>query len=245
MNQAPSRFSITQAPAKKIGERRWRWRVHLDGASEDLDQVKEVVWLLHDTFPDPVIRRKAKKYRSDNFCLAETGWGEFTIRARVILKGGEEVMLSHWLRLSEEVKPKELLTSRPQIFISYSQADRPVAEAIRVELDKREIDCIDPAALSSAAPIAQTLREAVERSDGIVVVSGTAHSPWVQQEIDLARKLGRPVLEVRDRSRGGSETTSPDDMDAYLFGTGVIRVEGIANAADAVQKALFDARSHA
>lgn len=81
---------------KYQGEDWWRWWIWLEGSEVELDQVDHVVYMLHPTFPSPV---RTIKERSTQFRLETAGWGVFLIRAKVMLKQGKEVSLSHQLVL--------------------------------------------------------------------------------------------------------------------------------------------------
>jgi transcription initiation factor IIF auxiliary subunit len=65
--------------AERAGRTAWKWAVWLEGPREELEAVKEVVYTLHPTFPQPVHRQTDPK---NKFRLEARGWGEFLIRAR-------------------------------------------------------------------------------------------------------------------------------------------------------------------
>jgi len=74
----------------------WRWWVFVTGAPEELDNIDHVTYVLHPTFQNPV--RKVTD-RSSNFRLESVGWGGFRINAKVALKDGTVIPLSHDLNL--------------------------------------------------------------------------------------------------------------------------------------------------
>ena len=74
----------------------WRWWVFIKGAPEELDKIEHVTYMLHPTFHNPV--RKVTD-RSSNFRLESVGWGGFRINAKVTLKDGTVISLSHELTL--------------------------------------------------------------------------------------------------------------------------------------------------
>lgn len=78
------------------GNEWWDWSVWLDASPKDLEQIDHVEYTLHPTFPKPV-RRVADK--STNFRLNTGGWGTFKVRAKAVLKDGQEVPLAHDLKL--------------------------------------------------------------------------------------------------------------------------------------------------
>ena len=80
-----------------IGGDRWKWSVWLEGASEELDTIDHVMYILDPTFHDPV---REIKDRSTKFRLQTSGWGTFTIRAKVEHKDERETWLRHDLVLA-------------------------------------------------------------------------------------------------------------------------------------------------
>ena len=78
------------------GDDYWHWSVWLDGAAEELDTVEQVQYILHPTFPNPV---RLISDRSTNFRLETSGWGIFTIHARIKHRHGDETQLHHELVL--------------------------------------------------------------------------------------------------------------------------------------------------
>jgi transcription initiation factor IIF auxiliary subunit len=85
--------------SKYAGNDWWQWSVELDGPSKELDSVHYVVYTLHPTFPNPVRRIRD---RETNFRLEAAGWGEFEIRAEVVLQDGAKQILKHDLELRYE-----------------------------------------------------------------------------------------------------------------------------------------------
>ena len=72
-------LSIHQA-STYVGGDRWRWSVWLEGPHEELDSIDHVTYILHPTFHEPVreIRDRSPKFRLDT-----SGWGTFTIHAKL------------------------------------------------------------------------------------------------------------------------------------------------------------------
>ncbi|MBV8816793.1 MAG: hypothetical protein JO022_00475 [Acidobacteriaceae bacterium] len=79
-----------------LGIRRWRWAVWVDGTPEELDSVDHVTYILHPTFHNPV---KVVHNRETKFRLEATGWGTFTVYAKVMFRNGEESTIQHDLVL--------------------------------------------------------------------------------------------------------------------------------------------------
>lgn len=91
----------TENTAKRVREDWYDWKVYLEGPQEALNEIREVEYLLHETFRNPV-RRKTNA--GDKFALETSGWGEFDIGVRVIFKDGTEKTMKHWLNLFSESK---------------------------------------------------------------------------------------------------------------------------------------------
>jgi transcription initiation factor IIF auxiliary subunit len=78
------------------GNGKWQWSVWLDGTDEELDSVDHVIYILHPTFSTPV-RRIGD--RSTNFRLDTSGWGTFTLHAKIAYHDGTETSIDHDLLL--------------------------------------------------------------------------------------------------------------------------------------------------
>jgi transcription initiation factor IIF auxiliary subunit len=85
--------------SKYVSDDWWQWSVELEGPPSELDSVRDVVYTLHPTFPNPVRRIRDRK---TNFRLEDAGWGEFEIRAEVVLQDGATQILKHDLELCYE-----------------------------------------------------------------------------------------------------------------------------------------------
>lgn len=78
------------------GHDRWEWSICLAGPDHELDTVAQVTYILHPTFPRPV---QVVADRGSNFKLTASGWGTFTVHAKVLHHSGRETMLEHELEL--------------------------------------------------------------------------------------------------------------------------------------------------
>lgn len=82
------------------GEDRWRWDAFLDDdGSGELNNVAEVEYILHSTFPNPV-RRIVDPV--GGFVLNTEGWGAFTLKAFAKMKDGSQKALKHHVELKYE-----------------------------------------------------------------------------------------------------------------------------------------------
>ena len=71
------RFNNYAKPLEKgSGYEYFKWKVFVDESDEVLNQIKEVDYTLHPTFPEP---RQCRDKREEKFSLESVGWGEFTM----------------------------------------------------------------------------------------------------------------------------------------------------------------------
>jgi transcription initiation factor IIF auxiliary subunit len=84
------------------GNNWWKWSIWIDGPAEELESIDSVTYILHPTFANPV---RTVTNREENFKLKSSGWGIFTIRAKVLKTDGNTIMLEHELELS---RPDEI-----------------------------------------------------------------------------------------------------------------------------------------
>ncbi|HWD92262.1 MAG TPA: pYEATS domain-containing protein [Verrucomicrobiae bacterium] len=78
------------------GDDWWKWWIWIDATDAELNQIDQVVYNLHSTFPEPV---RTVKDRSSKFRLKTAGWGVFRIYADVFLEEGPPKRLIHDLVL--------------------------------------------------------------------------------------------------------------------------------------------------
>ena len=82
---------------EKGTSREWyQWKVFVSASDKELNNIENVTYFLHPTFPEPVIEVKDI---SSKFALEQIGWGEFQIKAKIKYKDGKEEEVSHWLKL--------------------------------------------------------------------------------------------------------------------------------------------------
>lgn len=83
---------------KYVGDDRWDWEVYLVGDNpKELDDVNDVKYILHPTFPNPI---RVINKRQGGFRLKTDGWGTFLITAFVNFKSGRKIKLEHELDLN-------------------------------------------------------------------------------------------------------------------------------------------------
>ncbi len=174
--------------ASKTQKKWWKWSVWLEGSDEELDQIKSVEYILHPTFPNPVINVSS---RENKFRLNASGWGEFMINIHVHRKDGEEIALQHWLQLWERSSAYQ--HRPPTAFFSYSVADAYYAEVIGERLEEMGFKVITVDQLRQALEDEGPDRRTVHL--GVIFVSD-AHSPFVGREIGALKEANVPLILV-------------------------------------------------
>lgn len=167
--------------------KRWAWKVWLDGPDDELDQIKEVIYQLHETFPNPI---RSVTDRGSKFLLKSVGWGEFLIYITVNYRDGREEKLTHWLRLGERAPVKGDTHSdsakkgeSPTVFLSSSIADSDFTNRIKTAFEKQGITVLSQDDVVAGSEWQASLRSMMEQADiGVAVISKNM-SPWVESEI--------------------------------------------------------------
>jgi len=77
---------------------RYLWTVFVAGDDAAINNISYVEYTLHYSFPKPVqvIKERGTKCA---FSLSSNSWGEFEIKAKIVLKNGEERYIKYWLNL--------------------------------------------------------------------------------------------------------------------------------------------------
>jgi len=84
--------------AQPIGKNQWRWTAFVIGPSDQIAKIACVEYILHPTFPRPIQKICSTDDPSRPFALTATGWGTFSLRARIEFKDGRSEEISHYLR---------------------------------------------------------------------------------------------------------------------------------------------------
>lgn len=95
-HNAEGKYKIAQAD-KYSGDDFWDWSIWIEASDADLDEIQNVVYNLHYTFYEPV---RTIETRENKFKLRASGWGVFTIYARLNFKDQSVLGLSHELELN-------------------------------------------------------------------------------------------------------------------------------------------------
>lgn len=89
--------------ARKIGKRGnydwYQWKVFVDENEDVLNQINNVQYLLHQTFPNPL---RLSDNEASKFALESSGWGSFTIYITVKFKNKHEEEVQYYLDLDKK-----------------------------------------------------------------------------------------------------------------------------------------------
>lgn len=223
-----------------LGNDQWKWWVWLDGDDPPIDEVEAVEYHLHPTFPQPV---RVVKDRPSRFRLDAVGWGVFALKARVQLRDGSKIGLTHMLELTyppdtdeppgEEAPTKAPTRSQPKsgakrsVFLSAGSADSAVASQLRGSLIDQGVEVwsdedIEPGGLWNIE-----IEKALDSSDAVVAVVSDIPSKWMEREVDAATQRGTLVIPVVV----GADPVLP----AGLRETAQLRVSDLESVQDAAR----------
>lgn len=193
---------------EQLDARHWRWSVWIDGPSDQLNEIKDVVYLLHPTFKDPV---RTVTDRLTNFRLSSSGWGEFTIVGRLQFKDGSARNVDHFLRFAKRTPEPRKLT----VFLSYGVGDTEIARDLAAALSSKEIEVVDASSnILPGAPISSVVSNNIDNADAVVAVMRSSVSSNVLHDAGFAQKLGKPVIWYgdADNARAVADVTGEVDL---------------------------------
>lgn len=167
----------------------WDWEAWIEGDAAELDAIEYVEYRLHSSYPRS---ERVSKRRSSKFRISSYGWGEFRLRATVHLKDGSEENLAHWLSFGEAAT--EAGPALKRVFMSYAASDSRVAEQSRSALEAAGIKVRSPQDLKTGVPWELALRNAIEESDAMVVITPEIRNRAVDTEISIAMESQKPVI---------------------------------------------------
>lgn len=201
-----------------VGNDYWKWRAWIEG--DELDQVEQVVWILHPSFAKP---RITVKTRDNGFRIDASGWGTFLLRADLALKGGGTRALRHSLVLeypddsvaalrSSAVSPSRTAS----VFLSYSSIDARAAARLRDGLQKAGVQVMDQSGLAPGEPWQDALVNMISRADAVVsLVSDDEPGPMVSAEMGHALAADKPTLALL--SEGSGTPRLPEGVQVRSF----------------------------
>ena len=92
--------------AKYAGSGRYDWTVYVVAGEDTLKQIKLVEYTLHPTFPVPVHQINTRGTKCP-FSFSSNGWGEFSIRVRIVFNDDTVETTNYWLKLFEKSKQND------------------------------------------------------------------------------------------------------------------------------------------
>ena len=95
IHSSDDEYKIEQSSEYR-GDDYWDWSLWIESGESGLDKIENVIYNLHYTFPNPV---RTIKTRENKFKLETSGWGIFTIYARISFKDETVLDLEHELEL--------------------------------------------------------------------------------------------------------------------------------------------------
>ena len=95
IHSSEDEYKIEQSSEYR-GDDYWDWSLWIESGESGLDKIENVIYNLHYTFPNPV---RTIRTRENKFKLETSGWGIFTIYARISFKDETVLDLEHELEL--------------------------------------------------------------------------------------------------------------------------------------------------
>jgi transcription initiation factor IIF auxiliary subunit len=168
--------------SKYLGDRSWSWNVWLEGPEVEQGKVVSVKYFLHPTFKNPVhlITDKSSKFK-----LSGSGWGEFNIKAEVLIEGEKKLTLNHWLEFDAEEKMETLKTAKGSVFLSHSVADGPIANKLAGLLTAKgyQVKASAMMDVSAGTDWQKEIKNNMNRADVNVVLISPGMSEYISSEI--------------------------------------------------------------
>lgn len=97
---------------------------------------------------------------------------------------------------------------KPRIFLSYSQRDRAVAEAVARELEKLGVTAFNPdREQKPGGDWRTTIMDGIRRSDQVAVIWNPNVSPsdWMNYEVGSASALGKDIVVMKPADLSASD----------------------------------------
>ena len=168
--------------SKYRGNRSWSWNVWLEGPKTELARVVSVKYFLHPTFKNPI---RLVTNQKSKFKLSGSGWGEFNIKAEVLMKGGGKLTLNRWLEFSSKEKLEALESSKGTVFLSHSVADGPIANRLAGLLTAKgyQVTASAMADIVAGADWQKEIKSSMKKADVNVVFISPGMSEFIDPKI--------------------------------------------------------------
>ncbi len=170
--------------SKYRGNRTWSWNIWLEGPKAELNKVISVKYFLHPTFKNPI---HLVKNKSSKFKLSGSGWGEFNIKAEVLIKGEKPLTLNRWLEFDEKEKQEAQKNIKGNVFLSHSLADGPIANKLASLLITKgyAVTASSRMEFSVGADWQKDIKNDIKLADVIVVFISPGMSEYIDSEISF------------------------------------------------------------
>jgi len=221
--------------SKYIGNKNWSWNIWLEGSAVDQGKVISVKYFLHPTFQNPIhlITDKASKFK-----LSGSGWGEFNVKAEILIEGQTKLTLNHWLKFNDKETLDTLSTFKGKVFLSHSVTDGPIASRLAYLLIKKGYDVTASAIIDITTGVdwQKVIKNNIELADVNVVFILKGMSEYIGTEINLILSREKNIAGKLLPVLLGSV-----DMEECIVNYNIIRISSIneiGKVADAVERMI-------
>ncbi len=196
----------TYRPSTRIAHY-YDWAIWVESGSKSIDNIEEVEYLLHSSFPEPL---RVCKDPAGNFRLHASGWGEFSIRILIREKDGQMLRTSHWLDLSSEnpdapapVKKQhrdpEPGSRLKSVFLSFDNSQTRLAMDVAKQLYDIGLEVKSSVQTEPGKSIKENIEEAIKSSDVVITIkSGRKAGKWQELEEQYAREKNKTIIPLKE-----------------------------------------------
>ena len=137
---------------------------------------------------------RTSKARTSRFRSSSCGSGEFRLHATRHFRDVSQEKLVHWISFSREAA--ETGGKLPRAFMSVAASDSRLARESRSALEAVGIEVVSPENLKPGLPRRIALRNDIESSDAMIVISPETASMAIDNEVAIAMEGRKPVIPV-------------------------------------------------
>ena len=189
-----------------MGNERWKWKAWIDATDSELDQIIDVIWYLHETFPKPVV---TKTNRKNKFQLKQTGWGTFLLYADINLKNNKTIALTHQLSFVSAENQNTVTRGAPKknhpdkqtkVFLSYGVEDSELAIKVSENLQENGYQVLDINNYNPRMPYKLAQQKLLRESDLVMgLVTSDVTSPFVLNDLNQAKQSHKPAVALIEK----------------------------------------------
>ena len=81
---------------RQLRDNWYSWTIRIDGTEGELSKIDQVTYILHKSFPN---NRLVSKDPTNQFEMTFQGWGEFLVKAEILLRDKTKSFGELWLNL--------------------------------------------------------------------------------------------------------------------------------------------------